>query len=828
MSLIDFDKYNDFPALYENEREVPITYAEIRRRISFFSKKFPPFKSLFIIEASVCVEFIVAYLAAIESGHSVILVSDGATDYTNKLIRLYNPNFTYTFLNGKWTLSFINRNALLLNESLAVLLSTSGSSGDPKLVMLSKENIISNARSISTYLNLTSKEKAMTSLPFHYSYGLSVLNSHLFSGASIVLNESSVIEEGFWVSFRKHSCTSFAGVPYTYELLKKNGFLKESFPSLRYFTQAGGKLPLDLASEFCSYAKENSKKFYIMYGQTEATARMAYLPLDKLEKHADCIGIAIPDGKLKIIAEGEEVSVNQVGELVYTGPNVMMGYASGVDDLAKDEKIEELYTGDLAVKTDNGLFKVVGRKKRFIKLFGLRISLDEVDSILSEKKLVAYVVGSDDYLACFTTRHEDESKIKKVIIEKLKLPEHSLVVSHLAKVPLLSSGKVDVVTLKNTANTLYEAKSLGGKSNVIEIFESVFNQFNISEKDSFVSLSGDSLSYVTMSMHLEKYLGYLPDNWQLISINKLNLLPVSKNIKKTKISTEVLIRTIAILGVVVTHAHLLPLHGSAILMLMLAGFSLSRFRMNQLMEGDVLGVVLPIVRNVIIPFYILTLIFFIYKNDIHWPTLLLVSNITGGYLNDVSSFLTPFWFIAVYFQIILILCILFYIKPIRNLYKKNDFIFSICLLVLSFLLKIVADEVFVTHGILTHQVYSLIFVFLIGFCFQSTIYNYQKLLVFIISCMMFLLSFDLFKSSIFILSVFFILFIPKINLYNEYIKIFIQKISESSFYIYLLHMVPINFLVYKNDALIGGKYIAVFSSLLIGLFVHKYFFRKIK
>ncbi len=264
-----------------------------------------------------------------------------------------------------------------VHGDLALLLTTSGSTGSPKLVRLSSHNVESNALAIMEYLRLSPDERAIQSLPTHYSYGLSVLHSHLVAGGSVVLVPDSFLRREFWTIVDEHRCTSFAGVPYMYETLHRLRFDPGRHPSLRTLTQAGGALRPDLISAFREHSVAAGVRFFVMYGQTEATARISYVPPERLAEKIGSIGIAIPGGQLSLApVEGMEGSQ----ELVYAGPNVMMGYAETRKDLELgDVQHGTLRTGDLGRVDPDGYFSVVGRLKRFAKLFGRRISLEDVE-----------------------------------------------------------------------------------------------------------------------------------------------------------------------------------------------------------------------------------------------------------------------------------------------------------------------------------------------------------------------------------------------------------------------------------------------------------------
>ena len=324
------------------------------------------------------------YIAFLQNKVVPVLI-DKNMDRTlvSNLIRTYNPNYLYfpetmkeefgyaecLYENNGYMLCDMGRKeAYELYDELGLLLTTSGSTGSPKLVRQSYHNIQVNADQIARYLKISGDDRPITTLPMNYTYGLSIINSHLLRGAAILLTTKTLMDRDFWTFFKKENATTFGGVPYTYEILKKLRFFRMELPSLKYMTQAGGKLTPELHREFAEYARNNDKQFIVMYGQCEATARMAYLPAEKsLEKYGS-MGIAIPDGNLNLIDVNGNV-INEpdvVGELVYYGDNVTLGYAECEDDLRKgDERKGRLETGDMAKKDADGYYYIVGRKKRF-------------------------------------------------------------------------------------------------------------------------------------------------------------------------------------------------------------------------------------------------------------------------------------------------------------------------------------------------------------------------------------------------------------------------------------------------------------------------------
>lgn len=284
----------------------------------------------------------------------------------------------------------------------------------------------------------------------YYSYGLSVINSHLIKGATILLTDQSVIQKEFWSFAKEQKATSIAGVPYTYEMLKRLRIFRMDLPYLRTMTQAGGKLNANIAKEYMEQAEAIGRCFIVMYGQTEATARMSYLPWDKaLEKYSS-IGIAIPGGQFSLIDEnGNEIAGSGIdGELVYTGPNVSLGYAECLEDLAKgDENHGILHTGDIACRDEDGYYYITGRMKRYLKIYGNRVNLDATEQLVKAVITSCACVGVDDKLTVFITEAGREEEIRSLLVKKTGLNARAFTVRVITSLPKNTSGKIQYTEL---------------------------------------------------------------------------------------------------------------------------------------------------------------------------------------------------------------------------------------------------------------------------------------------------------------------------------------------------------------------------------------------
>jgi len=334
-----------------------------------------------------------------------------------------------------------------INDKLCLLLTTSGSTGSPKFVRQSYVNVRSNANSIVEYLKLNSTERPITTLPMNYTYGLSIINSHFMVGATILLTDKGLMQKEFWQFFKSAGATSFGGVPYTYEMLDRLRFYRMELPSLRYMTQAGGKLHLDLHRKFAEYANEKGLEFIVMYGQCEATARMGYLPPDKAIEKCGSMGIPIPGGSFSLINDEESniEGCDIAGELIYEGDNVTMGYAECRNDLAKADELNGiLHTGDMAKRDADGFYYIVGRKKRFLKIYGNRVNLDEIDQLLKGEFAGCEIcsAGVDDHMYIFVTDGTIADEVKDFLVKKTRLNPVAFRVIEIDEIPKNDSGKI--------------------------------------------------------------------------------------------------------------------------------------------------------------------------------------------------------------------------------------------------------------------------------------------------------------------------------------------------------------------------------------------------
>jgi acyl-CoA synthetase (AMP-forming)/AMP-acid ligase II len=327
-----------------------------------------------------------------------------------------------------------------VHPDLGLLLTTSGSTGNPKLVRLSRDALLANTEAIVASLGITADEVAVTTLPLFYSYGMSVLNSHLLAGATVVLERGGLLQRDFWSVLTEHGVTSLAAVPYQYEMLRRLRFDPAKYPSLRTLTQAGGRLRAELVTDFAGRMASVGGRLVVMYGQTEAAPRMAALPAERIAGKLGSAGLPLPGGSFSI--EDDEV--------VYRGPNVMMGYADTAADLAKPDELHGvLRTGDLGRVDDEGFLFLTGRVKRIGKVFGVRVNLDDVERELAGHGAVAAVAGDDKLHIFVEGADADRARsVRGELAGFLGTHFSGLDVRGIEALPLLPTGKVDYRSLE--------------------------------------------------------------------------------------------------------------------------------------------------------------------------------------------------------------------------------------------------------------------------------------------------------------------------------------------------------------------------------------------
>jgi acyl-CoA synthetase (AMP-forming)/AMP-acid ligase II len=399
-------------------------------------------KGLVLLPFRQCVTDVIGYLAAATAGHAVMLVSaDAATD---TLARVYQADWIWS--GGEMQrLTSVSEAGTPLHPDHAILLSTSGSTGSCKFVSLRRTSVEHNAAAIRETLAIDSEDCAMGTLPLHYSYGLSVLNSHLVAGARVVLTSFGVLDQAFWTTATRAGATSMAGVPFTYQTLRRLGMDHIRSSSIRTMTQAGGRLAPDHVAAFHAEMETKGGRFLVMYGQTEATARISILQHEDIPRKRGSVGRPLRSGTIS----AKDPGADGIGELVYEGPNVMLGYVTDRQSLEHgDQCAGALQTGDIGRIDDEGFIFISGRSRRIAKIAGTRVSLDEIEGLLQLDVPVA-VIGADEQISifCVSPMLEDLAKLPVSLADKTGFSPASFKIRLIDQLPILPSGKVDYQAL---------------------------------------------------------------------------------------------------------------------------------------------------------------------------------------------------------------------------------------------------------------------------------------------------------------------------------------------------------------------------------------------
>ncbi|QWC84013.1 AMP-binding protein [Nocardioidaceae bacterium] len=595
----DLRRFGGRPALVHGGGST--TYAELadaveRRRGHLGERK------LVLLEAGHDLDTVVTYLAALAGGHPVLLTEPGRPGAISDLVEAWDPDVLVGPGIAPDGEPCVRREATRhdLHPDLALLLSTSGSTGSSKLVRLSAAAVQSNAEAIADRLGIRGDDVAATTLPLHYCFGLSVLHTHLLRGATVWLTDLGVVDPCFWEGARRHGLTSLSGVPHTFTMLERVGFPRQAPDTLRTLAQAGGRMAPATVRDWAEIGADHGMDLVVMYGQTEATARMATLDPALVVEHPDVIGTPLDGGRFSL-RDVEERDGETVGELVYSGPNVMMGYAEHPGDLSRGHEIERLRTGDLARRTPEGLWQIVGRRKRIAKVMGLRVDLDRVQQRLADSlgDRDLLVVDLDEEIGVLLAgaeggRPASPQRLASEAAELAGVPPSAVVVTVIDELPLLATGKPDLVgaaaLVRTRRPSAPDAGSLGTPG-VAGAYATVLGR-TPEPTESFVDLGGDSLSFVEVSVRLEALLGELPGDWHLRAVGELEQLARGAasaahpsgwraHLRLRTLDTSVMLRALAILAIVGTHAGLFSVRAGAHVLMAVVGYNVARFVLSR-------------------------------------------------------------------------------------------------------------------------------------------------------------------------------------------------------------------------------------------------------
>jgi acyl-CoA synthetase (AMP-forming)/AMP-acid ligase II len=403
--------------------------------------------------------FALTYIAALRSNTPVLVVDhETPIETLLSLAKVFNVSSAVIDTQDSfysWARTSLNNNVSLfvnpdvsttdINRELAALMPTSGSTGSPKCVRVSYNNIMASALAIGQYLKISEGRVFIASLPLHYTYGLSLLHVAMGYRIPLVLSEHSTLTTDFWADFLQHKATDFSGVPFQYEMILRSGMPTGVFEQMKCMTQAGGRLEPEKTNRFLEFAETFGFLYFTMYGQTEATPRISYVPPDFATSKLGSVGIPIPGGSLSIERNS---NTEESGEVVYSGPNVCLGYASSARDLGlPDEFSGVLKTGDVGYLDEDGFLFITGRANRDIKVSGKRVSLDSLERPLSELGGEHAVLGVDERVLVVSVG-VDERDVRRTIQSSSSLHPSKISIVIVPGLPRLSSGKVDYQSLK--------------------------------------------------------------------------------------------------------------------------------------------------------------------------------------------------------------------------------------------------------------------------------------------------------------------------------------------------------------------------------------------
>ncbi|MER6998769.1 AMP-binding protein [Streptomyces sp. NPDC000410] len=663
-----------------------LSYRELARRVDETARRLGPERRVVLLPGSNTVEALVIHLAALSSGHPVLLVPGDHSEAVASLIDAYDPDVVVHPASGDWRIE--ERRAVsahALHPDLALLLSTSGSTGSPKLVRLSYENLQANAESIAAYLGIRDTDRAATTLPMHYCYGLSVIHSHLLRGAGLVLTGLSVADACFWDLFRAARGTALAGVPYTFDLLDRVGFADMDLPHLRYVTQAGGRLAPERVRRYAGLGLRHGWDLFVMYGQTEATARMAYLPPERAATHPGAIGVPVPGGSFRLEPADEVAEGDGVGELVYSGPNVMLGYAHSPEDLALGRTVDVLRTGDLARRTEDGLYEIVGRRSRFLKILGLRVDPQQVERALERQGVRALCAGDDERIVVAAARRPgwDTRRIRRRVTDECGLPPRAVDVHVVDELPRLPNGKPDYPAVRALATPMATAATDTG-DDLCALYARILDRTDVTPDSTFVDLGGDSLTYVEMSLHLEQRLGQLPPSWHTTPLRELEQRAEPSPARGRRVETSVALRAIAILCVVGSHIPIFEIRGGAHLLLAVAGFNFARFLLTSAERRARVRRTARSIARIALPCMAWTAFALLVSDDYDLTNLLLVHNLVAP--QDMGPGI-HLWFVEALVYILLTVLLLLAVPAVDRFERRFPYGLPLALVTLGLLTR---------------------------------------------------------------------------------------------------------------------------------------------
>ncbi len=812
-----------------------LSHADLAGRVDDVTERLAGPRRLVLLEGTNTVTTVVTYLAALTAGHVVLLAAAGASGPSEALRAAYDPDIV---VGADAAIEVVRaESAHDLHPDLALLLSTSGSTGSAKLVRLSWDNLAANTDQIAEYLGIRPDDCAATTLPLTYCYGLSVLHSHLSRGAAVLLTDLSVVDPCFWTLFREARATTFAAVPHTFEMLERIDFEHLDLPHLRYVTQAGGRMDPDHVRHWAGIGRTHGWDLFVMYGQTEATARMAYLPPQLALEHPTAVGLAVPGGSIEI----------EDGEIVYRGPNVMLGYAESPADLARGRTVAALHTGDLGRITKAGLLEVTGRKSRFVKVLGHRVDLDTLETRLRAEGVDARCTGRDGCVVVSACGIGGTSTARDALTCKAAracgAPRNAVRVAEVDEHPTLRTGKTDYASILELGDRTSRDRAhrdpldggptscdpaesqpvdgtpvVGARCGVTQLYAALLHHTEVAPDATFSSLGGDSLSYVEVSIRLEEQLGRLPAGWHLMTVAELDdLLPatapqatcgvVNKRARRRwrTMETSVWLRALAIVLIVGTHADLFSLQGTANALLIIAGYQLVRFQFADPSRRQRVRGILRGLTRVVVPSLVV----------------IVTAHLVGGYYETRNLFLANwvfgeaelgppwrFWFIEALAVALVVTAALVAVPVVSRLEQRHQFGLPLALTGVAFLLRLPLFELPVPR--MQGSALVVLYLFLLGWTLARVETRRQRILMTVVVLgTVGTFSFNPVRDGLTILFVLLMLWKPITPVPAVAIPA-IRVLAAASLYIYVIHWQALEFLW-------GRPVLAFIGSLTVGV-----------
>ena len=822
--------------------EGPVTYADLAARVEDAGCALGTGRRLVLLAAENSLDFLVTYLGALAAGHVPLVVPGDRPQHHASLVDRYSPDVVASRDGASWRVSPLTAEpGHELHPDLALLLPTSGSTGSPKLVRLSHENLDSNALAIAEALRIRADDRAATTLPLHYCYGLSVAHSHLAVGASLVLTDLSVVAPCFWRLVDDAGVTTIAGVPHTFELLDRSGFAEREHPSLRVVTQAGGRLAPETVRRYAALGRSRGWDLFVMYGQTEATARMAVLPPELLDSHAGTVGRPVPGGRFRLDPLSELEC--GLGELVYSGPNVMLGYAEHPGDLARGRDVTELRTGDLGHLRPDGTVEVVGRRSRFAKVVGLRIDLDRAERDLADAGVRAHCVDLGDALGVLTAEPASGETVVATLTGRHGIPASGVVVLDGTDVLVLPTGKPDYPGMaalveahrarsRAALEEAAETRAPDGPSPraVAELYRDLLDAPAADERASFVDLGGDSLSYVEVSLRLERLLGALPAGWHLLSPTELVAVAQRSHPGPGvatdggrmlprwgrgwhAVETSVVVRAVAVLLILANHTHLSFVPGGAHTLLALAGFNLARFQLTARPRAERAKGIVRSALRIWAPSALWIAVVAVTLGTYDWRNVLLLNQVLGDWARWSPHW--HYWFVEALVALLLGATLLLSVPALDRWERRFPFAFPMALVGVGLLTRydVVVPDAGPYRGA---NAYVLIWLFATGWAAARARTVPQRLLVSAVP----LLTLPGFWPSMpmrgptVALGVLVLVWLPAVRL-PGWLARCASAVAAASLFVYLTH-----FVVYPH-LMAYSSVLAMAASIAVGIAYHR-------